>query len=318
LANASKHAAVSYKRAGEIIQELDLEIEALLGKAEEADAKPLEDGLSIPKEIQRREERKAMLAKARAEMEARAYASAQAEQAAYQAKMEKREEKRKSGKKPRGKEPKPPSQAPQPKDQYNFSDPTSRIMKAGSGNHFEQSYNAQGALEVESRLMVGARVSDAPNDKEELPASLQAVEPVVGSVGQVLIDSGFVSEAAINAVEKDRDGNPTATTVFAAIKRERHGRTVAQLEKKEDPLPPEQGASFTEKIAHRVATKAGRALYKLRQQTIEPVFGIIKETMGFRRFSLRGLQKVSLEWSLVTLAYNFKRLFIMKAQLHAA
>ncbi len=318
LANASKHSAISYQRAGEQMRELDLEIETLLAKAEEADSTPLEDGLSIPDEVKRREQRKVLLAKARAEMEARAGARAQVEQPEYEAKLAAREAQRAQGKKPRGKEPQAPSATPEPKDQYNFTDPESRIMKAGSGQHFEQSYNAQAAVEVESRLIVGERVDTAPNDKEQLVPTLAAVVPEVGPVAEVLIDSGFVSEEAVRAVEEDTPGGPSGVRVLAALKRERHGRTVAQLEKKVNPPEPAVDAPFGERMAHRVATKAGRARYKLRQQTVEPIFGIIKEAMGFRRFSLRGEAKVALEWTLVTLSYNLKRLYHAGAPLRTA
>jgi transposase len=318
LANASKHTAVSYQHAGERMRELDLEIGELLAKAEEADSKPLEDGLSIPQEVQRRHERKALLAKARAEMEARAYARAQAEQAQYEQVRAQREKKREDGKKPRGKEPQPPDPTPGPKDQYNFTDPESRIMKAGSGEHFEQCYNAQAAVEVESRLIVGERVTNAPNDKQQLVPSFQAVAPQAGPIKEVLIDSGFFAEEAIRKIEQGEQGQPGGVRVLAAVNREPHGRSVAQLEKKDDPPPPAADASFVEVMAHRVATSSGRARYKLRQQTVEPAFGIIKEVLGFRRFSLRGLEKASLEWTLVRLAYNFKRLFNLGARLAAA
>lgn len=307
LANASKHAAVSYERAGTQLRELDLEIAQLLAKAEQADAVPLEDGLSLPVEVQRRQERKALLAKARAEMEARAYAHAQSEQAPYASQVAARAAKRAAGKKPRGKEPEPPSETPAPKDQYNFTDPESRIMPLRGG--FEQSYNAQAAVEVESRLIVGQRVAHAPNDKEQLEATFGAIVPAAGPVREVLIDSGFVSEAAVRAVETDAQGQPSGVLVLAAMKRVRHGRSVAQLEKKEDPPAPGAGAGFGEVMAHRVATRHGQARYKLRQQTVEPVFGIIKEALGFRRFSLRGESPAALEWTLVTLAYNLKRLY---------
>ena len=114
----------------------------------------------------------------------------------------------------------------------------------------------------------------------------------------VLLDSGFVSEAAVTAVELTTPG----LTILAALQRERHGRTLAQLEKRPDPPAPPQTAPFAERLRHRTATTAGRALYKLRQQTVEPVFGVIKDVLGFRRFSLRGLTKVTLEWELVCLA----------------
>jgi hypothetical protein len=209
----------------------------------------------------------------------------------------------------------PPPAPPAPKEQINFTDPDSAIMKAGSGQHFEQCYNAQGALEVESRLFVAARVSRAPNDKEQLPPTFQAIAPVIQSVAEVLIDSGFVSEAAVNQVETDTASRPSGVRVLAAVGRIRHGRTVAQLEQRADPPPPPPEATFTEKLAHRTACRAGRERYKLRQQTIEPAFGVIKEVLGFRRFSLRGLAKVSLEWTLVTLAYNLKRLHRLGAHL---
>jgi transposase len=319
LANASKHTAVSYQHAGERMRELDLEIGELLAKAEEADSKPLEDGLSIPEEVQRRQERKALLAKARAEMEARAYARAQAEQAQYEEVRARREKQRQEGKKPRGRDPQPPDPTPGPKDQYNFTDPESRMMKAGSGEHFEQCYNAQAAVEVESRLIVGERVSNAPNDKQQLVPSFEAVAAQAGPVKEVLIDSGFFAEEAVLQIEQGENGKRNGgVQVLAAVKREPHGRSVAQLEKRDDPQPPAADASFVEQMLYRTATRSGRARYKLRQQTVEPAFGIIKEALGFRRFSLRGLNKVSLEWTLVSLAYNFKRLFHLGARLVAA
>src|ERR1035438_9087030 len=95
---------------------------------------------------------------------------------------------------------------------------------------------------------------------------------------------------------------------LAALQREAHGRTVTQLERRDDPLPPTPGASFAERMIHRTVTAAGRIRYKLHQQTVEPTFGIIKEVLGFRRFSLRGESKAALEWTLVSLAFNIKRL----------
>src|SRR5271154_583209 len=318
LANASKHAAVSYEHAGKTIQQLDLEVKELLAKAEQADSTPLEDGLTIPEEIQRRQERKAKLAAARAEIEARAQARAVAEMAEYKAKLEERAAQKDQGKKPRGPEPKEPSQQPKPGDQYNFTDPESRIMKAGGGQHFEQSYNAQAAVEVDSRLIVGERVSQAPNDKQELVPTVAAVAAPVESVAVVLADSGFYSEAAVQSVEQTPAGQPSGTTVYAALERKAHHRTVSDLEKKEEPAAPAPGAGVGEVMKHGLKTEAGQARYKLRQQTVEPVFGIIKSVMGFRQFLLRGLEKAGLEWQLVCLAYNLKRLHIMKTGLRPA
>ena len=133
---------------------------------------------------------------------------------------------------------------------------------------------------------------DAANDKQQLASGLRAIEPAAGPVGEVLIESGFVSEAAVRAVETRSDGTASGLRVLAAMGREPHGR--------------------------RVRTAAGRARYKLRQQTVEPVFGIIKAALGFRSFRLRGQAGAALEWTLVTLAYNLRRLHRLGASVKAA
>jgi len=177
-------------------------------------------------------------------------------------------------------------------------------MKAGNGTHFEQAYNAQAAVETDSRLIVAARVSDAPNDKEQLVPTVQAVPAIVrAQVEAVLVDKGFYSAAAVAAVEAG--GGPT---VYAAVEKTGHHRSVADLEQRPEPLPPPASGGPVERMRHRLQTPAGRERYRLRQQTVEPVFGIIKEALGFRRFSLRGLAGAELEWTLVCLAYNFRRL----------
>ena len=307
-ANASKHAAVSYERAGEQIAQLELEVKQLMGKAEAADSTPLADGLSVPGEIARRQERKARLEEARRVIEQRAKERAQAQKVEVEQKKAQRQAQREGGQKVRGPEPQEPNEQPGGKDQYNFTDPQSRIMKAGGGkDHFEQAYNAQAAVEVESRLIVGQRVSDAPNDKKELVPTVQAVQTqVVGGVKTVLADSGFYSQEAVQAVEASGD-----TLVMAAVERKSHHRTVEDLEQRADPPPPDPEAGMMDTMKWRMSIKAGKAIYKLRQQTVEPVFGIIKEAMGFRRFMLRGLEKVALEWTLVCLSYNVKRLHRM-------
>lgn len=308
LANASKHAAVSYQRAGEMILQLEGEVKRLLDKAEKADSRPLADGLTIPAEIARRQQRQAALEKARAVIEERARERAQRERPEYEKKVAERAAKKGRGERVGGRDPKPPTETPRPKDQYNFTDAQSRIMKAGNGDHFEQAYNSQAAVEVQSRLIVASRVTDAPNDKEQLSPTTAAIPTaVVESVGAVLVDNGFYSEEAVKAVESNGQ-----TVVYAAVEKSGHHRSVADLEKKAEAPPPGAGASATDIMRHRVSRSEGKAKYKLRQQTVEPVFGIIKETMGFRRFSLRGLAKVGLEWTLVCLAYNLARLHRME------
>lgn len=314
LAKASKHSAMSHGHACEQMKLLEEEIAQLLAKAEAADSTPLQDGLSIPEEVRRREDRVAKIKQAVEVIEARAKERIAADVAAYQSKLEaRRAQEKATGKKPKGKEPKPPQEGPGPTDQYNFTDPESRIMKAGNGQHFEQAYNAQASVEIESRLIVGQHLVDAPNDKEQLVPAMAAISPVVNNVAAVLVDSGYYSEAAVTKVE-----GPCSPVVYAAIGRRKHGRSIVELEDHPDPPPPPPGTSVAEVMAHRLATRDGKALYGQRKQTVEPVFGIIKEAMKFRRFMLRGLYKTKLEWSLVTLSYNIKRLFHMQATLKLA
>jgi transposase len=298
-ANASKHAAVSYQRAAQ------------------ADTQEPKETLDLPAELTRREKRLAALNQARQVIEARAKELAAAQAESYQAKVAARQAQRDAGKKPRGKAPAPPSEVPDPKAQYNFTDPESRIMKAGSGNHFEQAFNAQAAVD-EAMIIVGERVSDAPNDQQELVASVAAIRPVVkAAVTAVLVDRGFYSAAAVAAVEQKPDGTASGVTVYAAVEKTSHHKTVADLLPQPEPPGPGPGATAKALMAHRLKTALGQALYRLRKQTVEPVFGIIKEVMGFRRFLLRGRAKVELEWTLVCVSYNLKRLFTLKNQLAA-
>ena len=145
-------------------------------------------------------------------------------------------------------------------------------------------------MEIDSRLLVGVSVTDAPNDKEQLAPTLAAVSPVIESVGAVLVDSGYYSAAAVAEAEQPR-GDGAGPKIYAATERQPHGRTVQELEKRPEPLPPGPGASPKEKMKNRLQTKEGRELYAQRKQTIEPIFGVIKGTLGFRWFSLRGLKK---------------------------
>lgn len=251
------------------------------------------------------------MARAKAEIEARAHARFVAEQADYAEKPARHDAAKAKGKTPRGRKPQPPTPGPGAQDQVNFTDEESRIMPTKDG--FQQAYNAQAGVGCESRLIVGARVSQATNDKKQLAPTLIAVREHV-SAAQVLVDSGYTAQAVVTQIERETPGR----RVLAALIRESHGRTVAQLEKRADPAEPAADAPFAERMRHRTATAAGRALYGLRKQTVEPAFGIIKAVMGFRRFMLRGLAKVSLEWDWVCFAYNLKRLHRMDAKLQAS
>jgi len=305
-AAASKHKAVSYKRANELIEQLTLEIEGLVAKAEDADAVPLEDGLSVPEEIARREERKASLEKAKKVMEERFEEKHKQDMAEYEEKMARREKyKQETGKNPSGPVPKKPENNPDDKAQYNYTDPESRIMKSGNSKTFDQCFNAQAAVDADGSMMIlGTYVNDKANDKQELADALDTIPEQVKEVTNALADNGYMNEQMIKDIEAKSD-----TTVLAAVGRDHHNKGIKSLEKHDDPPPPEADAPFKKVMKHRLSTKEGKDKYKLRKQTVEPVFGIIKEVIGFRQFHLRGLENVNTEWTLVTLAYSFKRLF---------
>jgi len=287
-ANASKHKAVSYKRAGEIIEELNKEVKQLMLLAEEADAKPLETGLSIPEEIKLREERKKALERARIEME-KMYKEASKQRFAEEGTTQ---------------------QKKLETYQHNFTDEDSRIMKAGSGKHFEQSYNAQAAVDTEgSMLIMGGYVTQNANDKKELELIVTSVDEEVREIDTVSADTGFYSEGAVAAVEKkNKEGKREGPEVYCAVEKGHHGKTVKDLIDKGPRGRPPANMSNKEKMARKLKTKEGKNTYKKRKETVEPVFGIIKSVMGFRQFMLRGIEKVNTEWSLVRVAYNFKKL----------
>lgn len=304
-ANASKHKAVSYKRAQKKIEQLKLEVEELTAKAEQMDSTPLEDGMTIPDEIKRRKQRIAKLSEAQKIIEMRYKEVKKSKQEDYEEKMKKRKKLEKEGKKPRGKAPTAPSDNPPDKAQFNFTDSESRIMKAGNSSHFDQCYNAQAAVDAEgSMLVLDQYVTEHVNDKLELSKISGDMDEGVRKAAWVLADSGYFSEQAVKAVEENENG----PTVYCAVEREYHHKTVQDIEKSVDPPPPSPDASWKKKMTHRLKTKEGRLKYKKRKETVEPVFGIIKSVMGFRNFSLRGLEKVGTEWNLVTLSYNIKRL----------
>ena len=304
-ANASKHSAVSYKRALKKIKQLELEIEQLTQKAEDADNTPLLDGLTIPDEISRRQNRKEVLKKACSVIEERYEDIYKEKQAEYEEKKNKRDKDRKDGKSPRGREPKPPAKIPPDSMQFNFTDEDSRIMKAGNGNHFEQAYNAQAAVDTEgSMLILGKHLTTKANDKQELEPGVNSVDSDIRIISDVSSDTGYFSEQAVLTVEDNGKG----PIVYCAVEKYGHHKTIEDLEKRDDPPPPPEEATTKEKMLHRLRTSDGKKRYKLRKETVEPVFGIIKSVMGFRQFLLRGKEKVELEWDLVTLSYNFKRL----------
>ncbi len=306
-ANASRHSALSYGHAEKLEGQLQAEVKELLARAEAADAEPLPAGLDIPEELARRDSRLDAIRDAKAEIEARAAERFAGEQAEYEAKVKAREDKQKrTGKKPRGKLPTPPTAGPRAKDQVNLTDPDSRIMP-GPGGGFEQSYNAQAAVDTDTMLVVATGLTQAANDKQQLEPMLDTLGELpedLGAVTQMLADAGYFSEANVTAC-LDAVIEP-----LLAVGRESHH--VSWQERFGEPLPSAEPLEAVAHMRHRLKTRAGRADYGLRKQTVEPVFGIIKSVMGFRQFLLRGFEAVTGEWSLVTMAWNIRRMAVLR------
>jgi len=303
-ADASKSKAVSYKRLIELGTQLRGEVNELFNLGEQADQgeTQLPEGLVIQDEMAIRQERLANLAKAKAVLEECAKERFEAEQAEYEAKLREREKKaREHHRKPRGRTPKPPEAGARDKDQYNFTDPDSRIMKNSSNDGVDQHYNVQVATDQKSLLIVANALSNHPNDKKEALPTLDAIDPEVGKPEAVAMDNGYFSQTNIEACQK-RGIEP-----YIATGREPHHKDwrsfFAEL-----PEPPGEDASPKEKMAYKLLTEIGKAIYRLRKCTVEPVIGIIKEVLGFRQFSLRGLKAAAGEWCLVCLAFNLKRM----------
>ena len=321
-ANASRHSALSYEHAGKIETQLKAEVATLMAKAEATDQADIPDGMSIPEELARREARLATLADARAKIEARAKERFEREQADYQAKLAAREAKTAAtGRKPGGKPPQPPVEGPLPADQINLTDEESRIMPVPhsdtlgvrqpnakvAGGGFDQCYNAQAVVAADSLLVVAIDVVQAVNDKQQLQPMLNKLAALPAALGEtttLLADNGYFSAANVAAC------SATPIEPLIAMGRQPHyppldARFAAAPEPPKNPTP-------VEAMAHRLQTAEGRKLYALRKQIPEPVFGIIKSVMGFRQFLLRGIDGVRGEWSLVTMAWNMKRMFVLR------
>jgi hypothetical protein len=264
------------------------------------------DGMSIPDELARREQRLAEISKARASIEARAKERQARERAEYDARMAAREAKAAAtGKKPSGRPPTPPAEGPGPADQVNLTDEESRIMPVAGGG-FEQCYNAQAAVAAGCLLVVANDVVQATNDKQQVEpmlGKLGALPEELGEVETLLADTGYFSEANVAAcVTEEIDP-------LIAMGRQPHYPPLA--ERSARVPPPPENPTQVQAMAHRLKTPEGKKLYALRKQTPEPVFGIIKSALGFRQFLLRGLDNVRGEWNLVTMAWNIKRLFAL-------
>jgi predicted house-cleaning noncanonical NTP pyrophosphatase (MazG superfamily) len=306
----SKHKALSYEYACKLEEQLTEEVEELMEKAEEAEAEALPEETSVPEEIARREERLKKIREAKQTIEGRAQKRYEAEKAAYEEKMEKRrEEEKQTGRKKPGPKPAPPEDTgPEPDDQVNLTDEESRIMPT-SENGFQQAYNAQATVCMDSHLILEGHLSQRTNDKQELEPALQKLSELperVGSPDRLAADSGYYSSGNAQACEDHR------ITPYVSPGREKHNQTWRK--RFSDPGEPPDEESGLEAMAYRLETREGKDFYGRRKGTAEPVFGIIKEVLGIRQFLLRGLKKVKGEWALIRCAFNLKRMHRLLGQ----
>ena len=301
-ADASKSKAVSYGRLLKLEAQLEREVEELLALGKQVDERELPEGLEIEVEVAFRQDRLVNLKEARRVLEARAEERYRVELAKHQAKLQAREEKaRETGRKPRGPEPKPPEPGARDKDQYNFTDPESRIMKNSTNGGFDQHYNVQVAVDQDSLFVVGNTLSNHPVDTYEAIPTIDAIPSEIGQPKAAALDKSYFAPKNIQDIE-DR-----GIDSFIATGREPHNKSWRERFAQTPKAPPND-ASLIVKMAYKLQTEIGKVIYGLRKSTVEPVIGIIKEVLGFRQFSLRGLAAAAGEWCLVCLAWNLKRL----------
>jgi len=321
-ANASKHKAMSYERMTEKEKALKQEVEKLLAEAARVDA--AEDaqygkgrcGDELPVELARRESRLKKIAEAKAALEQEAREQAVAAKAAAEARLEERQKQEQArGKKFGGRPPQvpDPEQAqPEPKAQRNFTDPDSRIMKDGATKSFVQGFNAQAAVDETAQVIVACAITQQLNDKQQLAPMLEQVEQNLGRKPEkATADAGYFSEAAVT------DLKTKGVELLVAPDRQKHGAVAeetgpvalqaAEREASTDAAPAE--LSVAEAMRQKLQSPEGRAVYKMRKAVVEAVFGQIKEQRGFRRFLLRGLNKVEAEWQIICLTHNLLKLF---------
>jgi transposase/uncharacterized protein (DUF4415 family) len=311
-ANASKSRTVRFDRAGELDQRLEGEIIELLNKAEQIDQEDGEDGQRLPEQIAHRTKLRERVQQARAALETQAKAKAQAELPEYQRKLAAhracKAQRRWGGPQ---RTPMPPRDKVKPDDSINLTDPDSRVMRKNHGEGYQQCYNAQATVDADgSMLMLAAHVITAPADFGHLETGVQKVDPSLGHVKAALADAGYLKAESIAALEQQ------GVDVYVAVTREQN-RADGRIDLRGSQVKPERTIStpIVQAMRAKLNTKEARRVYRKRRQSVEPVFGIIKNVMGFRQFLLRGLAKVSGEWSLVGLAYNFKRLWRLRQAL---
>ena len=305
LANASKHKAMSSGRMPEAERKLEQEIAALRAEAQRVDA--AEDAQSgqgkrgdeLPADLARRESRLAKIREAKAALEVEARAEALTAAATAQAKRTERERQaRETGRKPKGPTPTvpdPTEATPKPKAQRNVTDPESRIMTDGATKSFVQAYNTQAAVDGTAQVIVAAEVTQEANDKPQLVPMLTQVEANCGARPTAASgDAGYFSAAAVTDVALG------GIALYVPPDRQKHGAA---------PPPPADDGTVIGAMRAKLQTVAGHAVSALRKAIVEPVFGQIKGTRGFRRFSFRRFAKVQAAWQLSCRTHNLLTLF---------
>jgi len=306
-ANASIHKGVRYDRAKEIERELGLEIAELLAKAESEDKVKDERGDDLDPELERLTILREKMRRAQETLEEGARERARLEQEEYGRKV--RERNGKQGRH-KGREIRKPDDTPAETEQANLTDADSRIMRKSRRSEYTQSYNAQAVVDAGGTMLVlGVRVTNHASDANELAADMASIPKEVGAPARVLADMGYANE------------NPVQELLAAGIEvLIPMSSESAWQERRHDFRPKRPKAAgknhqkpWIKAMAETMETDEARRHCRLRKQPVEPVFGIVKQVMGFRQFLLRGMEKVDLEWQLVACAYNLRRLAVLRA-----
>ena len=296
-ANASRHRNVRYDRAGALVEQLRAEISQLLERAEGADREAAGEDERLPAELSRREVLVERLEAARARLQAKDRERAERDRPAYEAKVAARA--KRPGRR-KGKRPKPPSDTPREEEQGNLTDPDSGLMRKSRSHEFRQRFNAQAAVDAGgSQLVLGARIAGNASDRNALVASVDAIPPALGMPGAVLADNGYANGADVAALQGR--GVEVLVATSAEGRRRRHD------------FRPEPAPRVPPTMRARLEQPELRAKYRLRKQTVEPVFGVLKRAIGFTYFRLRGFAGAEIEWQLATLAYTCRRMHRMQA-----
>jgi transposase len=286
-ASASKQKSVRYDRAGELERKLREDIEELLSEAENSDATEQADTQKLPEEIARREQLLEKLQEARAELERRAA----------------EKDRDNDGPGSAGGSAESGSAKVEGSKQINLTDADSSLMRKSKRDSWEQAYNAQAVVDADgSQLVLGAYVIATPSDANQLEPALESVSESTGTVARILADGGYVNSEVFKRLEAEVD-------LYVAI------AEGEQNERRYDfrPPKPKKPKHITDArllaMREKLSTDEGRHIYARRAKTVEPVFGTIKAALRFRQFLLRGLSKVHIEWDLVCMAYNVKRMW---------